>query len=99
MSLVSAHGVYCIYDNKPHALSGFEIVPTNQLSFFFPLSTLTAPYVKRLSTGGSPYCTLLLKETAAFCNHHILNSRIDCLTCVILLFDDATKDQFSICSP
>ena len=25
MNLVSALGAYCFYDNKPHALSGFEV--------------------------------------------------------------------------
>ena len=34
MNLVSALGAYCFYDNKPHALSGFEVVTTNQLSLF-----------------------------------------------------------------
>ena len=34
MNLVSALGAYCFYDNKPRALSGFEVVETNQLSLF-----------------------------------------------------------------
>ena len=34
MNLVSALGAYCCYDNKPHALSGFEVVTINQLSLF-----------------------------------------------------------------
>ncbi len=34
MNLVSALSAYCFYDNKPHALSGFEVVTTNQLSLF-----------------------------------------------------------------
>ena len=34
MSLVSALGAYRFYDNKPRALSGFEVVTTNQLSLF-----------------------------------------------------------------
>jgi hypothetical protein len=34
MNLVSALGAYCFYDNKPRALSGFEVVTTSQLSLF-----------------------------------------------------------------
>ena len=34
MNLVSALGAYCFYDNRPLALSGFEVVTTNQLSLF-----------------------------------------------------------------
>jgi len=32
MNLVSALGAYCFYDNKPRALTGFEVVPSRQLS-------------------------------------------------------------------
>lgn len=34
MNLVASLGAYCFYDNKPRALSGYEIVQTNQLSIF-----------------------------------------------------------------
>lgn len=34
MNLVSALGAYCYYDNKPRALTCFEVVSTNQLSLF-----------------------------------------------------------------
>ena len=32
MNLVSAIGAYCLYDNKPRALSGFKVAKTNQLA-------------------------------------------------------------------
>ena len=77
MNLVSALGAYCFYDNKPRALSGFEVVTTNQLSLFYALATLTAQYVKCLFVGESSYyCPLFSKKTAHFCNYHIPNSRI-----------------------
>lgn len=34
MNLVSVITAYCFFDNKPNALTGFEVVKTNQPSFF-----------------------------------------------------------------
>ena len=34
MNLVSTITAYCFFDNKPKALTGYEVVKTNQLNFF-----------------------------------------------------------------
>ncbi len=39
-NLVPALGAYCFYDNKPRALSGFNVVTTNQFSLFYALLSM-----------------------------------------------------------
>lgn len=75
MNLESALGDFCFYENKPRALSSFEVITSKNHSLFYALATLTAPYVKCLSLGGSSYFPLLSRKTAHFCNFHIQNSR------------------------
>ena len=34
MNLISALGAYCFFDNKPNALSGYQVLKTSQLALF-----------------------------------------------------------------